>query len=679
MFNILPPYLEVKDGVVKISRISPRVMKRDFKRLFQSVRLSNNLFIEHTISTVSFYEFFSLEFYYSLEKLLVLENASTSKGRIRQLMRCLKEGTWLKRIDQDAVGIVNPKRASMFKFTPLEHQALFLKNFNDTIPRYGLRGMLLAAEPGTGKTYTALLLGECLDCDMIVVICPLNAVETVWKKSTVGKDSLYNKDPSVWIVGSSTKYTGERIIICHYEAIDKLLAMRTGIAAKKVLVALDESHNLNELKSLRTRLFLELCQDLNAMVVLATGTPIKALAYETIPLLRAIDPLFTEEVERIYSRMFAGEASKLSEILSRRLNIISHRVSGSVLRLQEPIITEIKVVSLNAQKYTLPAIREDMQKYASERKAEILSKMSSYVSQHKEFVDFSQKEHAASKSYSAEMREEIERGFSEYRQNVLDIKNAHDSGQLRSVLHLLPVCSKFEREYIIPCLHSKQDRELFKFVTVCTKYYTLKIQGECLGRVLGRKRTEAYLDLISSIDFEEIVETSEKKTLIFTSFVEVVKSCEAALKQLGYKPLVMYGDFTKDLKSTVDKFETDESANPLIATYNALSTAVPLVMADTLIAINPPYRDYVMKQAIARIRRIGTTTQTRVYNVTLDTGAVPNICDRMLDIIKWSKEQSNAILNINDEVHNDELEISMENVHVHDFIAEKPLSLVELW
>ena len=51
----------------------------------------------------------------------------------------------------------------------------------------------------------------------------------------------------------------------------------------------------------------------------------------------------------------------------------------------------------------------------------------------------------------------------------------------------------------------------------------------------------------------------------------------------------------------------------MIATYKSLSTAVPMTMADVMIMVDTPFRDYIFQQTIARINRLGTTTQTYVY------------------------------------------------------------------
>lgn len=51
--------------------------------------------------------------------------------------------------------------------------------------------------------------------------------------------------------------------IVHYEALNKLMAEINSFKNERVVAILDESHNFNDPKSLRTMLFLELCKVLN--------------------------------------------------------------------------------------------------------------------------------------------------------------------------------------------------------------------------------------------------------------------------------------------------------------------------------------------------------------------------------------------------------------------------------
>lgn len=1015
MFNFLPAKIEIKNGIVTISRVPNRVMMNDLQRIFKTSRMSRHMFIESSSNVISFYEFFALELYYAIETLLESDRRiNTSRRKLRQILELLKTQTWIKGTDEETASIVNYAHLDKFIYEPLAHQSDYFKKFEDTVTHYDLRGILLAAEPGTGKaqpldslikvpggwatmgdmsvgtevvtpkgtttvvtgvypqgevdiyrvtfydgrtaeccgdhlwkvhirneaktgywkiktikeivqtnsfqnnrvfvplvepednpdlnlpidpyllgvilgdgnistgasivitnpdsfikekvisrlpegmclggrraeieynligtreqgsrqrnpllrtldslglnrtlshtkfipamylegskqqrldllnglmdtdgtadksgsasftstsldlaksvqylvrslggiativkkvktftylgekktgllayqvnirhkypeelfslprkkerlsnenqycanfklriekiehigkkhaqcisvadeehlyvtndfvvthnTLATLALSECLEVEKIIAICPNNAVETVWVKSVKGPGRIYKEDQDVYFMNSGKKYNNEKIIVVNYEALTKLDPVEFKLTGKKCSLILDESHSLNELSSNRTNLFLKLCQQLDCYVLFASGTPIKALTYETIPLLRAIDPLFTQDVENLFKKIFAGEATALSEILGRRLNMISHKVSKAVLNLAEPISTELRLKSPKGELYTLKAISKDIEEYVSKRTVEIVKLLPQFERTFYAYVDKTDAYMTDSKNFKGQVLKENIDNFRKYRDSIKQLNyRSRKNLSLQDVSAEIHWCNRFEKENILPRLNRDEKLE-FKEAAVCFKYYQLKIKGECLGRVLGRKRIEAYRDVVASIPFEDIIETTEKKTLVFTSFVEVINETNRVLKAQGYKPLLMHGEFTNDLTSVVKRFEKNEEDNPLVATYNALSTAVPLIMADTLIAINPPYRDYIMKQAIARINRLGTTGQTRIFNITLDTGSEPNICDRMLDIVKWSKDQANKVLSLDiDDI--EDTNISLESFHEFD-------------
>lgn len=85
-------------------------------------------------------------------------------------------------------------------------------------------------------------------------------------------------------------------------------------------------------------------------------------------------------------------------------------------------------------------------------------------------------------------------------------------------------------------------------------------------------------------------------------------------------------------------------ANPLLATIQSLSTAVPIICANTVIFLNQPFRSNDKEQAIARVARLGQDEQTYVWDVLLDTKGVPNISTRSDEILQWSMEQVAIIM-----------------------------------
>lgn len=68
-------------------------------------------------------------------------------------------------------------------------------------------------------------------------------------------------------------------------------------------------------------------------------------------------------------------------------------------------------------------------------------------------------------------------------------------------------------------------------------------------------------------------------------------------------------------------------------------------------------------QLLCTVHRLGSTTQTRIFNIYLVTDKKPNICSRTIDIMAWSKDQVNAILGVTggDDIN------EIDNIAMEDF------------
>lgn len=234
--------------------------------------------------------------------------------------------------------------------------------------------------------------------------------------------------------------------------------------------------------------------------------------------------------------------------------------------------------------------------------------------------------------------------LAQYRRFVTAISKTTD---YVTVKEEMVFCNKFEKNNIEPLLQGQDLKDFRSFKSV-VKYLPLKVRGECLGNVVGKRREEATLAMIESCNLPGYIDGAEKKTIVFTSYVKAVEQTASYLIKEGYRPVTVYGAGKEDLTSQVKKFFDDKSANPLVATYQSLSTSVPLTAANVILAINAPFRDYIFEQAVGRIDRINQDAQTYVYKFYLDTKE-PNISSRTMDILEWSEEQVNQILGVKEE------------------------------
>jgi SNF2 family DNA or RNA helicase len=624
--------VEVVGGVIHVEGVDTEVMAKDIKRIWGTNKINQHLFIQMSKSSFSFPSFFAPDVLYTLEQMV---NAKSMKLNVRTLSKIkelLIEKTWLKATKEEFYSKLDLSKLRDLTLTPLDFQSDFFEAYDRLTGQYNLNGFLLAGSAGSGKTFTSLALMHCLDVDRIVVICPKNAVHEAWEKNI---KSCFFKPQSYWLSTSSLPFKGtERIVVVHYESLEEAIKICQNFQGQNVGIILDESHNLNGVSSLRTGRFIDLCELTDSRdIVWLSGTPIKALTVEAIPLFRCIDPLFTDDVEKRFKKIYNDSKGRGVEILKNRMGLVSFKVEKSQLGLLKPIFKEIKIQIPNGKSYTLSAIKQVMSQFIQDRHAYYRLRKDMDERFFKKCLDIY--EHSLSSN-------EEKKAFAHYKECLaLIVQRGADFTVKDEMMH----CNKFELSSIIRALPNEMKGE-WKSVRSIIKYVHLKIQGECLGRVLGGLRIQAHVDMVDKIDFKAVCDSTVKKTVVFTSFVQVLEKCQSVMSLLGLNALFVYANTNSNLTNIISRFGQDEDANPLVTTYASLSTAVPLVMADTTILIDSPYRDYILQQTVSRTHRLGSDTQVYVYNVVLDTGDEVNISTRSLDILKWSQDMVEKIMGI---------------------------------
>lgn len=495
----------------------------------------------------------------------------------------------------------------------------------------------------THNTFTSIALAECLESDHVIVVSPQRALHIVWEKTIL---EVFKTPVTYWMSDSGKKYAGQKYAIVHYEFLEKFL-LECSACRGKVTIILDESHNLNEITSQRTQYFIELCSKVQSKnVVWASGTSIKAIGAESIPIFKTIDSRFTDEIATAFKKMFGKDAKKTIDILTHRIDLMSFKVEKSEMKLDKPITSNIGVKVPNGNDYTLDSIKVEISNFVEERKKYYASRRKQDEISYNECIEIFKK--------SLKTNDWVE--FDTYQRYVKILVTSGTRDKADEIVFT----NKYENSKILPILPDTH-KKLFKEVKTIVKYTALKIQGECLGRILGKKRMECVRTVSEHFDYAKYIESTEKKTLIFTSYIEVLEKAKDVLLQKGFSPMVVYGKTNSELNSIIAAYESDKSINPLIATYSSLSTAVPLTVADVVIMLNTPFRDYIYQQAISRVHRLGANTQVYVYIAYLDTGNVPNLSTRSFDILKWSQTNVEKILGIENPFPVEDLGISLED------------------
>lgn len=618
-------------GVITIEGLNGTSLTTVLKKLFGTGKVATNMFIRMTPSGTSFYSFFAPDVHYILTSIIEKNVIGIPKRSVNIALEQLVTNTWLSRINAEPTPIFKWENTKRLKLQPLGHQADFLKQFERNTVRYGLNGYLLAAPPGGGKTLTGLYMAEMIDAHTVIVIAPKNAVYDPWVKTV---ETEYYDKQTYWSSDSGTLPTpGKKFYIVHYEYLEKLVDAIDDLGIKNPVIILDESHNFNTIKSLRTSKLLELVKLTEPQQVLfASGTPLKALGNEVIPLLRSIDPLFNPMAEAAYAKVYGVSQSRAVDILAHRIGLISYTVEKSLIVDNKTTYKTINVKIPNGNEYTLENIKRIMSTFIDERSA--------YYNENKErYHDIYW---GGIKYFEGTLARSEWPAYELYKENFEEIAGKYDPLYHKTEA---PYCNKYEKEMIIPRLPREMKND-FKAAKSVVKYVWLKVLGECLGRVLGKMRSQCHVDMLPHIPFDDMIDEATKKTLIFTSYVDVILEGDYVLQELGYKPLLVHGGTNKDLKSILKDYTNDIDANPLLATYQSLSTAVPLVMADTVVLLNAPFRDHEENQAISRVDRLGQDAQVKVFKIYLDTGGEDNISTRSKDIMEWSKEQVSRLMGI---------------------------------
>ena len=616
--------------------------------IWRTTQITKYLFRKRGRGDVEFDSFFIPDMVYVINKLIETPKLIVNRQALQRVLVGLKANTWYHSVDMDHGKTLDYSLLKDFKKSMLPHQLAFLDRYDDYTKRYNLNGYLLAAEPGTGKTLTSLALSECLKTDVTIIVAPSNSIDRVWATTL---QTEFKTSRKFWTTSDSTRVPplGCRYYVFHYEALGYALELAAKLKGQRVNIVLDECHNFNEVKSLRTERFIELCKLTKSKNVLwMSGTPIKAMGSETIPLLRTIDPLFNKVAEDRFKSIFGLSSTRGLDILAARLGYVSYKVEKSFIN-NKVLTYTVKVKIPNGLDYSLESIREKMQDFIKERTVFYKENMAKFIQDYKDgLLVYEQREIST-------IKEENE--FRLYLNAANKLHTAYDPFNDKERVMF---CNQYEKSKIIPALPPHM-KEPFKEARSVYKYPTLKIQGEVLGRVLGKERMKCNLDLALSmhqataqlqgsedapfqISLEEMIDNSVNKTLIFSDYTEVVNGVADQLRNRKYHPLRVLAETNKDLTAIIGRFEKDKNANPLLATYKSLSTAVPMIMADSVVFLNMPFRIHEYKQAIARLDRIGQPETIKAYQVFLDTGDVPNISTRSNDILAWSKDMVEAIM-----------------------------------
>ncbi len=634
MFNIDFEY-DKKKEIYTFSGWTGFGFKRVLRRVLNERKL-NNLFIKVSLKEVSFYSFFALEVRAMFKKILDGRSRyETNLEFIEEMIEILNTKSWLNKNSHRPIILDYKNMERNLRYKILPHQKDAFDFYTNIKGQMSYRGGLLAADPGTGKTFMGLAIAEALNADRIIIVSPLPAIEKVWTESVV--NSVYRQVQDIYGINDiKRKWNGEKIVLMHYESINKFLNRVLEFKSKNSVLIIDESHNFNEIKSNRTDSLVTLAKELETdNIILLSGTPIKVKALELIPMLRILDKRFTPVVEKRFETLYKSSSSLFSEIISQRYKEYHIKIVKESMNLPDLYTEYIDIKIKNGKDYTLDSVRNEMKKYVTERTKEIEDNMESYLNNYDTYLRIGY-EGASNESLTNESE------LIEYKNQIDMIVNAYRKGTLMEVNEMMILANNYEKNVILPFLSGTQKSD-FREAKSIKKYLSLKIRGEVLGRVFMKKRMECHRDMAKTLDYKHIKSTTTKKVLAFSNYIEVLDAGYDKAKNQKLNPLGVYGPVTKRLPQIVSSFVKEPKHKILFASLMALSTAVPIIVANVVIFLDVPFRTYMYSQAVARAHRLGQDKPVTVYNIRLDTGEELNLNSRGIDILSWSKEMVESI------------------------------------
>lgn len=693
--------VEVDSSVnkVSISGISLKYVCRDLEK-YLGTKILYNILDKATYAEIKLSTFYLPDFYHSINTLLYNPKFKRRTTSTRELLAIKEE---LERIplvanikkiqNTDPINIPKIDKSKLDKIFNgmklFDYQDKFIDECIWKSKLLELKGYLLDAPAGSGKSYCSLALMEMLDIDTIIVICPKKAVNDVWDETITrvySEPQTYSM--SLPVLHGKPRDAGfdinDRFIVCHYESLGKLNEYLDSIKIpnKRYSVVLDECHSLNSHSSERSIQFRELNKKINPEFCLwMSGTPIKALGTETLTMFATIDKLFDKSVYQSFLKVFGVSGVYATSVMANRLQLVRSEIKtkGSGV---EQYTHKIKVSLKNGGDYTLKTISSKMIDYVKERKAYYQKNAKQYeidfFNSIETYRNIVSKGRGDTNSFRA--------GLEDY---LVKAKTLHEGYIPTDPKHKQYVldCNHYEDKVIIPTLPNDV-KKVFRKAKSVYKYVDLTIMGEALGNILGKSRSKCNADMVKQLvtdakvitedgetyqsNLPDIIRNAQAKTIIFTDYVEVVKETEYQLKLNGFTPISIFGETTSGngLAMQTKIFKEKPEINPLITTFKTLSEAVPLTEANRVIFLNLPFRSGTYEQAVKRANRIGQTLDVDLFEVTLDTGEEPNISTRNEDILKWSEEQVALILGkkVDDEVNRDILK---------GLMAESPLDTIK--
>jgi len=642
MFDYLfDPKIEEKGDYYVIRGVPFYMLSMDFQAAYGTSYITKAMMSKINGYSFRIHKFFMVEFHYTLMKVIHAKRLRTPLDKLIKLQYVIETETWFAETITPKIYDNFDKVKGEFHSVPDYNQERFLREYGTITQAYFLKGLLLDAKAGSGKTFTTLVWSRMTGNKKTLILCPDGIVDSVWKAEI---NKHFKKPPKYWSTLDGTKVPDDAdYYIIHYSALTSSWApamekwLREHVAKNKqpFNLIIDECHNFNDEKAKRSQLITSWA-DMGFFnhTVPMSGTPLKAMGRECYTVFSLIDKFFTSNARKEFLDLYGRSRENLNELLRHRIGRAKFTIPTINGMGPKPPITTIPIDIPNAERYTLKNVRSEMMLYIEERVKFYYLNMDGYNRFFWECINGYGEETKTNPSEEAD-----------YNRYVMIVKRfklkgfrSFDAADVRDN----EFCKAYE-ELVMKWLPRDKARH-FKNIRSAVKYLGLKVRGEALGNVLGKMREEAATALIRHAGLPDLVRSAKKKTLIFSSYVNSVVYCAEYMKGEGFTPIAVYGETNHDRDDNLKLMETNAIFNPGIASYDSLKEGYHCTWANQIIMLNPPWRDYILEQVTARVWRKGQDTECWFWLLDLNTGDELNISSRSIDILKWSAEQVDQLI-----------------------------------
>lgn len=622
----------IDGNFIIISGIYAKTFLSDVARIYKIDPNNGSLFYSITVNgylfkqtSMRFHRYFALEIFTIFERLYKITERSAYKEVMKVLITEPQVAAYFKPV-LPLPSFISDKLNDLKNVKLFDYQYNFMASYYNAKYKLGLDGYLLAFEQGLGKTYTAIAASYMFDMAPTIITAPRSTL-TGWKSSILNMIPSVKPDEVKLIseYNPEKDHTKWKYMICNYERLSLVYSyLEYAVKPPKSLI-IDESHNFRYMNTQRSKNLLALKQSLNIKDVIAiSGTPIKAMFSEIIPVLSLIDPLFDEKARSIFYRIYSKNYNDMVlTVLKRRLNIFMERQTqedhAEELKLPKLERYNVDVTIADPSDYLVVNVKRNIQTYIEEHAPEYAGSLKPNYENFKEMVNALSWSDKLKLEYIRQVEIKMNRPLSE------------------EGINAMATIKDLETDKVIT-------KDLIVARKKCTSYMQM-LMGKALGVHYMQAKILALVQMVKENldDLIKIIESAEKKVMIFSTYIAPL---EMTIKMLEGRGIgcILYKSGS-DFKSTLELFKNDNTIKCFMGTA-AVSTGSDGLqyVADVLIFLSRNWRSSDDAQTEARLYRKGNDTTVKIYYMNLDTGKEPNLVNDAVLINDWSRKMLKAVM-----------------------------------